>query len=60
MNETRQFGHPLFAICCTSMTLVIFWVNQGVGDERTILKEFKERVLSIQGPYNTDKNGATV
>ena len=36
------------------------WVNKGAGDEKAFLKEFKERVLSIQGPYNTDKNGATV
>ena len=47
MNKTRQLGHPLFAICCASMTLVIVWVNQGVGDERTFLKEFKERVISL-------------
>ena len=33
-------------------------VNQGVGYEKAILKEFKERVLSIQSPY-TDKNGTT-
>ena len=47
MNKTRQLGHPLFDICCTSVTLVIFWVNQGVGDEEPFLKEFKEIVLSL-------------
>ena len=24
-----------------------FWVNQGVGDEKAFLKEFKERILSL-------------
>ena len=47
MNETKELGHPLFAICCASRTLVIFLVNQGVGDLRAFLKEFKERVLSL-------------
>ena len=46
MNKTRKLGHPLFAMCCTSMTGDV-WVNQGVGDEKAFLKDFKERVLLL-------------
>ena len=33
------------------------WVNQGGGDEKAFLKEFKERVVSL---YRQDKNWTTV
>ena len=46
MNETRELGHSLFAVLY-KYDFGDVWVNQGVGDEKAFLKEFKERVLYL-------------
>ena len=55
MNRTREPGYPV----CYALYNYDFgdvWVNQGVGDEKAFLKEFKERVLFLY----IDKNGTKV
>ena len=34
-------------LCVVQVWLYDVWVNQGVGNEKAFLKEFKERVLSL-------------
>ena len=53
MNKTRELGHPALY----KYDFGDVGVNQGVGDEKAFLKEFKERVVSL---YRQDKNWTTV
>ena len=47
LHETRELGHPQFCYVLYKYDFDDVWVNQGVGDEKAFLKEFKERVLSL-------------
>ena len=42
MNKTRELGHPALY----KYDFGDVGVNQGVGDEKAFLKEFRERPLS--------------